>query len=67
MSNGRDGAEEHRDFSVFSRWPTKRQPSFLPIRRPSVPAFDAQGAATWKRPKHANLRKNICVSAARVR
>lgn len=32
MSNGHDGAEEQGDFSVFSPWPTKRQPSFLSIR-----------------------------------
>lgn len=36
MPNGHDGAEEHRSFSVFDRWPTKWQSSFLSIRRSSA-------------------------------
>lgn len=32
VPNGRDEDEEHRGFSVFSLWPTKRQASFLLVR-----------------------------------
>ncbi len=40
VPSGRDGAEEYGDFSAFSPWPTKRQPSFLPIRSATFPTFE---------------------------
>ncbi|OOG72908.1 3-methyladenine DNA glycosylase [Sinorhizobium sp. A49] len=36
VPSGRDGDGEHQDFSAFSFWPTKRQPSFLPIQPATV-------------------------------
>lgn len=41
--SGHGSAGEHRDFSAFSRWPTKRQASSLPARSASsIPVFETR-------------------------